>query len=140
MHVNQNCEVTKCNGCEHLSFNIKKTKVCNVLNCKGCDHVCIQNKTEPSENQIKLTSLKFYNCPYCQFTSKYNSSLKKHLNLHVQHNCPYCCFTHNKLPYLHLHVKKFHDEEFIFCCYLCNYKTNSKLIIKNHLKVIHNKI
>jgi len=107
---------------------------------EGCDKSCRYKSNMISHIKIHCKNADSYQCPYCSYTTKYKSNLKKHKARHTDEypfQCPYCPhrskLENNLKSHMLLHgAEKAHRCPHPGCNYKSHYRSNIKVHMVSH--------
>ena len=138
----------KCSFCGYVAsrntslknhINVIHLNIRNLLPCEVCGNV-FSGKAALKVHKDSVHEGREFKCDYegCEFTSKYKSWLKNHIETHqnVFHMCDQC--EYKSVHYLRLkHHIKLHHSNFIRQCNQCDYKCKKSDSLKIHIRVKH---
>ena len=124
------------------NVNIKTSRKQN-FGCRKCDYVTDNNDFFREHLEIHREQ-NIFECDLCDFTGKVEIQMEKHFKVRHEKqkfqnfNCKKCQYTTRNETLLREHMRIHTDPE-QFKCQLCDFQGKSKIQIKKHFKVRHEK-
>jgi KRAB domain-containing zinc finger protein len=112
--------------------------------CSQCDYTGLKSKLLADHVQNmhikeKMLATPRFNCDICDYKSSEKGTLKRHKNLRhdqgVKEQCKYCEYKSANRYSLNVHMEK--HKGMTFSCDQCDYTSNGKLHLRNHIKNMH---
>ncbi|KAG5871881.1 hypothetical protein JTB14_033115 [Gonioctena quinquepunctata] len=112
-------------------------------------HLCAHKTREKRSLEVHLlthknpTEAEMFHCDRCTFTTKHKQSLRVHkANVHLSRKksfkCNECHSSYKSKTYLLNHMRRCHVKTDMHHCSSCDYKTNIKSNLKQHINRRHN--
>jgi len=90
-----------------------------------------------SESEIKI----MYECQYCEFKSKFQSTLWRHVKALHAEQCNFACTECGQSfltkRFLTIHINKNHDPTKVYSCQQCDFKSENRHYVYRHVKGVH---
>ena len=152
----------KCGHCEkvfalkqNLDVHIRSVHKYRRVKCEVCEESFTRQSNLTShyryvhdvvDNYLIMDDgieVQFFECENCQFESRYEKNLRKHIktvhNEDPEFRCPECDYVCNRMDNLYRHLKlKHEDTSNTIKCNECEYTTKLKYNLDRHMDRVHN--
>ncbi|XP_068170706.1 zinc finger protein ZFP2-like [Antennarius striatus] len=113
----------------------EKGYICSICGKKTC------SRSQMICHMRSHTGEKPFSCPVCGNKYRLKGHVKEHLRTHTGER-PYSCYicgkTFNRSSTMSKHARNRHREDTPFKCSHCNQRFPQLLVLKNHMKTVHN--
>ena len=115
----------------------------NHYKCHFCDMTCPTPHSLSHHIRHRHIDEKPFSCEYCDYKSKTQYNMKRHMTTHTtadnfycdEDECGYSCRTVNMLNW---HYRKKHESKCVYCCHMCDSRFKRGSYLTRHLMKKHN--